>query len=84
MTLEKPAVRQGYLFLKGQPTRSPFTDVMREAIDSERGRRLYGRRMASVEPVFGNLRTFNCIIKSPPDCRLPTYNQLSKKRGSYD
>lgn len=29
---------------------------MRQAIDSERGRALYGRRFATVEPVFGNLR----------------------------
>ena len=29
---------------------------MRTAIDSPRGRQLYGRRMATVEPVFGNLR----------------------------
>ena len=29
---------------------------MKAAIDSERGRKLYGRRMATVEPVFGNLR----------------------------
>jgi Transposase DDE domain len=54
-TPDKTEVRQVYLFLKGQPSRSPYTDVMREAIDSERGWRLYGRRMATVEPVFGNL-----------------------------
>lgn len=29
---------------------------MKQAIDSPRGRKLYGRRMATVEPVFGNLR----------------------------
>jgi hypothetical protein len=29
---------------------------MRQAIDSDQGRALYGRRMATVEPVFGNLR----------------------------
>ena len=29
---------------------------MRAAIDSERGRKLYGKRMATVEPVFANLR----------------------------
>lgn len=32
------------------------THRMRQAIDSERGRAKYGRRMATVEPVFGNLR----------------------------
>jgi hypothetical protein len=32
------------------------THRMRQAIDSDQGRALYGRRMATVEPVFGNLR----------------------------
>jgi len=29
---------------------------MKQAIDSPRGRRLYSQRMATVEPVFANLR----------------------------
>lgn len=29
---------------------------MREAIDSVKGRRLYSQRMATVEPVFANIR----------------------------
>jgi hypothetical protein len=29
---------------------------MKRAIDSPKGRRLYGQRMATVEPVFANLR----------------------------
>jgi len=29
---------------------------LKQAIDSARGRKLYGRRIAIVEPVFGNLR----------------------------
>lgn len=33
-----------------------YTDLMKQAIDSERGRVLYGRRFATVEPVFGNIR----------------------------
>ncbi len=33
-----------------------YTDIMKRAIDSERGRALYGRRFATVEPVFGNIR----------------------------
>ena len=32
------------------------TDRMKQAIDSETGRALYGQRFAVVEPVFGNLR----------------------------
>jgi hypothetical protein len=30
---------------------------LRERIDSERGRHLYGRRLAIVEPVFANIRS---------------------------
>ncbi|MDP1612831.1 MAG: transposase [Sulfuritalea sp.] len=33
-----------------------YTDLMKRAIDSERGRALYGGRFATVEPVFGNIR----------------------------
>jgi transposase len=33
-----------------------YTEIMKRAIDSERGRELYGGRFATVEPVFGNLR----------------------------
>jgi transposase len=55
-TPEKTEVRQVVLFEKGQLSNHVYTVKMREAIDSERGRQLYGRRMATVEPVFGNLR----------------------------
>jgi transposase len=44
-------------FFRGKATASEsFTDRMKRAIDSKRGRELYGRRFATVEPVFGNLR----------------------------
>jgi transposase len=33
-----------------------YTERMKRAIDSERGRRLYGGRFATVEPVFANIR----------------------------
>jgi hypothetical protein len=36
--------------------KTSYTDLMKQAIDSERGRVLYGRRFATVEPVFGNIR----------------------------
>ena len=36
--------------------KTSYTDLMKRAIDSERGRALYGDRFATVEPVFGNLR----------------------------
>ena len=32
------------------------TELMRRAIDSPEGRRLYGKRIGTVEPVFANLR----------------------------
>ena len=39
----------------GSGMESP-SERMKRAIDSARGRQLYGRRFATVEPVFGNLR----------------------------
>jgi transposase len=56
-TPEKTKARQ-VCFFRGradQPTLSA-SERMKQAIDSERGRRLYGARFATVEPVFGNLR----------------------------
>jgi transposase len=41
---------------KAPGTRERYSERMKRAIDSERGRALYGRRFATVEPVFGNLR----------------------------
>jgi transposase len=44
-------------FFRGQAEpQESATDRMKRAIDSERGRELYGQRFATVEPVFGNLR----------------------------
>ena len=45
-------------FFRGKADKDQFDPVMRmkEAIDSDEGRVLYGRRFATVEPVFGNLR----------------------------
>jgi len=36
--------------------KTSYTDLMKRAIDSERGRAMYGGRFATVEPVFGNIR----------------------------
>jgi len=55
-TPEKTPVRQVAMFYKHQASPLRFTEVMKQAIDSPRGRKLYGQRMATVEPVFGNLR----------------------------
>jgi len=45
-------------FFKGKATTSTesHTERMKKRIDSPEGRALYGRRFATVEPVFGNLR----------------------------
>lgn len=55
-TPEKTKTRQ-VMFFRGKVAQTPSaSDRMRQAIDSERGRQLYGGRFATVEPVFGNLR----------------------------
>lgn len=46
--------RQVRLF-NGRLTDS-LTDLMKRKIDTPEGRKIYGRRMANVEPVFGNIR----------------------------
>ena len=43
-------------FAKNQGSPLKHTQRMRERIDSLEGRARYGRRFATVEPVFGNLR----------------------------
>jgi transposase len=53
---ERTAIRQVAFFDKNQPSALRYTARMKRAIDSPRGRRLYGRRIAIVEPVFANLR----------------------------
>jgi transposase len=53
---ERTAIRQVAFFDKSQRSPLCYTERMKRAIDSERGRRLYGRRIAIVEPVFANLR----------------------------
>lgn len=55
-TPEKTQARQ-VMFFRGKAVPGlSASDRMKQAIDSERGRQLYGRRFATVEPVFGNLR----------------------------
>lgn len=51
-------VRQVTILRGRERTKSPnYSQNMRERIDSERGRYLYGRRLAVVEPVFANIRS---------------------------
>jgi hypothetical protein len=53
---DRTPTRQVAFFAKNQPSPLAFTERMKAAIDSARGRALYGRRIATVEPVFANLR----------------------------
>jgi len=56
-TPEKTQTRQVCFFRgKADPGAERVTDRMKRAMDSVRGRQLYGGRFATVEPVFGNLR----------------------------
>lgn len=56
-TPQKTKTRQVTFFRgKADPAAINVMELMRRAIDSERGRGLYGGRFATVEPVFGNLR----------------------------
>lgn len=55
-TPDKTPVRQVAIFPKRQASPLRYTEAMKQRIDSPSGRRLYGRRIATVEPVFGNLR----------------------------
>jgi len=56
-TPEKTKTRQVCFFRgKAGADAQSATERMKQAIDSERGRALYGGRFATVEPVFGNLR----------------------------
>ena len=58
--LRKPLTtqtRQVSFFRGKTPSgKESYIDLMKRAIDSQRGRALYGGRFATVEPVFGNLR----------------------------
>ena len=54
-------------------------EIMKRAIDSERGRELYGGRFATVEPVFGNLR-HNDRRKSLWDKRLNRFTLRGRKK----
>ena len=56
-TPDKTKVRQVSFFRgKAGSEKESYTDRMRRAIDSEEGKARYGRRFATVEPVFGNIR----------------------------
>ena len=45
------------MFFSGKTQTVKYAQRMQQKIDSVEGRRLYGRRLGTVEPVFGHLRT---------------------------
>jgi transposase len=53
---QRTPVRQVAIFVNSLRRALRYTDRMKQAIDSARGRQIYSRRMATVEPVFANLR----------------------------
>ena len=56
-TPDKTKTRQVSFFRgKADPAAVNYSEIMKKAIDSPKGRALYGRRFATVEPVFGNIR----------------------------
>ena len=55
-TPDKTKTRQVAFFIGKQPGKNAHTELMKQRIDSAEGRALYGRRFATVEPVFANLR----------------------------
>jgi len=55
LTPQKTKARQ-VAFFRGKKDGMSYTDKMKARIDSPEGRARYGRRFATVEPVFGNLR----------------------------
>jgi len=50
----KTTSRQVYVFRERRP--GSLTDAMKQKIDTPEGRAKYGKRLAIVEPVFGNIR----------------------------
>ncbi len=55
-TPDKTKTRQVAFFIGKLPDKNVHTERMKRRIDSAEGRALYGRRFATVEPVFANLR----------------------------
>jgi len=55
--MKNPIKEQGrqVSFLNKEQEKKSCLDLMKEKIDSEDGRRIYSRRMWTIEPVFGNI-----------------------------
>jgi transposase len=53
---ERTPVRQVAIFARDPGSGHAATELMKRAIDSARGRAIYSQRIATVEPVFANIR----------------------------
>jgi hypothetical protein len=53
---ERTPIRQVAIFASGPASGHMATELMKRAIDSARGRAIYSQRIATVEPVFANIR----------------------------
>lgn len=53
---KKTKVRQVAIIAPNQPSPKQATELMKQAIDTPQGRRLYSQRFGTVEPVFANIR----------------------------
>ena len=62
---DRTPTRQVAFFATHQASPLKHTEQMKQRIDSDQGRALYGGRFATVEPVFGNLR-HNVSRKNAP------------------
>lgn len=53
---ERTPIRQVAIFQSGPAGGHAASELMKQAIDSARGRAMYSQRIATVEPVFANIR----------------------------
>ena len=55
--MKNPIKEQGrqVLFLNIEQSKKSYLELMKQKIDSEAGRKIYSRRMWTIEPVFGNI-----------------------------
>lgn len=55
--MKKPVKERGrqVSFLNTEQSKTSYLNLMKQKIDSEAGRKIYSRRMWTIEPVFGNI-----------------------------
>lgn len=53
---QRPRIRLVAIFASGPGSGHLAKELIKQAIDSARGRTIYSQRIATVEPVFANLR----------------------------